>query len=198
MYYVTMTDEFLSGWGHAENKKNVLSVACESQLQADQIKLAASLRGEMTSIKITKKQPKNTEYVLVSNKKFSDLGRIWHGDMSTYKKRNKKRLANYENLTLSNFLSKRAYHKAKGHVNIKLTLQESDCQQLADIIASGCSTKIRSMIYHVLKNNFYQIKSFGLLDRLYLNKYSLKWSYCPGQDSVTEMRWIRKELLKYV
>ena len=37
MYYVTMTDKFMSGWGRAEGKINKFVVECETREKAETI-----------------------------------------------------------------------------------------------------------------------------------------------------------------
>lgn len=76
--YVAMTDEFLSGWGMAENKIKKYVVACDNQQQAEQIKRAAHRRPEMKYIAVHTDRPvyDPTEY-LMSEKHYNDLGEVW-------------------------------------------------------------------------------------------------------------------------
>jgi hypothetical protein len=57
MYYVTMTDTFLSGWGKAEGKINKLIFECATYEEAEIVAENAKQRSEMKYIKITSKKP---------------------------------------------------------------------------------------------------------------------------------------------
>lgn len=78
MYYVTMTDEFMSGWGKAENKINKYVVCCETMQQAGTIAKNARKRNEMKYINIRTRKPyyNNNKYI-TTFKKFEELGKIW-------------------------------------------------------------------------------------------------------------------------
>lgn len=56
-YYVTMTDNFLSGWGKAEGKINKLVLECNSYNEAERVARYASSRSEMKYINISSKKP---------------------------------------------------------------------------------------------------------------------------------------------
>lgn len=56
-YYVTMTDRYLSGWGHARGKTNKLVIACDTYDEAQIVSHNASVRGEMKYINICIKKP---------------------------------------------------------------------------------------------------------------------------------------------
>lgn len=78
MYYVTMTDNFMSGWGMADGKINKFVVHCDTIEQAEQIEQAANDRSEMDSIKISESMPyysKDTH--LISERDYDELGDIW-------------------------------------------------------------------------------------------------------------------------
>lgn len=77
MYYVTMTDNFLSGWGMAQNKKNKFIVECETYQQAETIERNAKKRNEMKYVNICSSRPRYGANVLESWKKFDELGEIW-------------------------------------------------------------------------------------------------------------------------
>ena len=57
MYYVTMTDKFMSGWGHAKNKINKLIITCDNYDEAVIVADNASNRSEMKYINITSRKP---------------------------------------------------------------------------------------------------------------------------------------------
>lgn len=80
LFFVSMIDEFMSGWGEASGKLSVFMVVCESLEEALQIKQAAAKRREMRFLKIHKKVPiySSKEY-RVDVRKFKDLGSIWTG-----------------------------------------------------------------------------------------------------------------------
>ena len=56
-YYVTMTDNFMSGWGESENKINKLVIECENYNDALIVKENASYRGDMKYINISNRKP---------------------------------------------------------------------------------------------------------------------------------------------
>lgn len=57
MYYVTMTDSFMSGWGKAEGRINKFVVVCDSYSQAEEIAQKAGRRHEMKYVNISKRKP---------------------------------------------------------------------------------------------------------------------------------------------
>ena len=77
-YYVRMTDKFLSEWGVAEGKHNVLVIECDTYAQADAIARAAHDRTDMQRIEIClMKPPRERAGVLYSRKHFSDFAGDW-------------------------------------------------------------------------------------------------------------------------
>ena len=77
MYYVTMTDKFMSGWGLAEGKTNKLVIECETYDQASQIERAAKTRSEMKRVGIRTSKPYYGDHVLTSWKTYADMGGMW-------------------------------------------------------------------------------------------------------------------------
>ena len=57
MYYVTMTDRFMSGWGRAKGTTNKLVIACETMDEALIVEQNAKARDEMKYINIVSKKP---------------------------------------------------------------------------------------------------------------------------------------------
>jgi hypothetical protein len=57
MYYVTMTDKHMSGWGQAEGKINKLIFACETMEEADIVMDNAEYQGSMKYINLTAEKP---------------------------------------------------------------------------------------------------------------------------------------------
>lgn len=57
MYYVTMTDKFMSGWGYARNKTNKLVIICETMEEAQIVYNNACNRSEMKYINIRSSKP---------------------------------------------------------------------------------------------------------------------------------------------
>jgi hypothetical protein len=57
MYYVTMTDRFLSGWGRADRKTNKLVIACSTYAEAIIVAENAERRGEMKYVNIRSTKP---------------------------------------------------------------------------------------------------------------------------------------------
>lgn len=56
-YYVTMTDEFMSGWGMAIGRINKLIFECEDYSEACIVAENAEKRGDQKYINITTKKP---------------------------------------------------------------------------------------------------------------------------------------------
>ena len=75
--YVRMTDSFMSGWGPARDKTNVVVVACDDWRQAEAIEQAARRRPEMKRVQIVSDKPKSRAGVLYSWKTFADMGGPW-------------------------------------------------------------------------------------------------------------------------
>lgn len=76
MYYVRMTDKFMSGWGDARGKTNILVIECETLKQAIAIEQAARRRSEMRRVNVVNK-PRQRAGQLLSWKKFADMGGPW-------------------------------------------------------------------------------------------------------------------------
>jgi len=77
-YYVTMTDKFMSGWGHAKGKTNKLIIGCNTYKQALTIQRNAKRRSEMIYINITGNKPYyDSRHFKVSYRDYSSLGNIW-------------------------------------------------------------------------------------------------------------------------
>lgn len=52
MYYVVMIDSFMSGWGKAEGKENVLIFECETKDEAKVVYDNANSRSDMRDVEI--------------------------------------------------------------------------------------------------------------------------------------------------
>jgi hypothetical protein len=57
MYYVTMTDKFLSGWGMARNKTAKLVIECETYAEAEIVKENALNRTDTKNVSIRTTRP---------------------------------------------------------------------------------------------------------------------------------------------
>ena len=79
VFYVTMTDKFMSGWGMAKGKTNKLIIECQNINQALQIKRAAKARSEMKYINIRTTKPYYGQNIVESWKTWDELGEIWTG-----------------------------------------------------------------------------------------------------------------------
>lgn len=66
MFYVTMTDKFMSGWGQAAGKTNKLVIECETLAEAEIVEANARRRSEMKHINICGTKPHYGKGVLVS------------------------------------------------------------------------------------------------------------------------------------
>ena len=77
-YYVTMLDTFMSGWGMAKDKENIMIVECDSLEDAELIAENAAKRSEMKNIDIWTEMPEYDDalYVL-SVKTFAQLSGPW-------------------------------------------------------------------------------------------------------------------------
>ena len=73
MFYVTMTDKFMSGWGYAQNKTNKLIIECETFDKAAEIERAAKKRSEMKYINIRTTKPYYGSHVFESWKTYEDM-----------------------------------------------------------------------------------------------------------------------------
>lgn len=78
VFWVTMTDKFMSGWGMAANKTNKLVIACYTYEQAKTIERNALKRSEMKYVNICSRKPSyNSLNILTSIKDFSEMGGPW-------------------------------------------------------------------------------------------------------------------------
>ncbi len=71
MYYVSMTDQVLSGWGLSKGKINKLIFICENWEDAKIVQANAEGRGDQKYIKISTKKPsypKNSHLVQFKTK----------------------------------------------------------------------------------------------------------------------------------
>jgi hypothetical protein len=80
MYYVSMTDTFMSGWGPAKSKTNKLIIVCETREQAERIERNANERSEMKTVNVTQSKPQYGPGYYVSWKDYAELGNIWTKD----------------------------------------------------------------------------------------------------------------------
>ena len=82
MFYVTMTDKFMSGWGMASGKINKLIIECDTIAQAEQVERAGRCRPEMRYVNIRTTKPRYGADVVESWKTWADLGPIWKGALA--------------------------------------------------------------------------------------------------------------------
>lgn len=73
MFYVTMTDKFMSGWGHAQGRTNKLIIECNTIDEAEQIERTARKRPEMKYINICTRRPRYGAHVVESWKTYADM-----------------------------------------------------------------------------------------------------------------------------
>lgn len=62
-WFVTMVDTFLSGWGDARGKKNVLIIECRNEDEANIVAENAGARGDQDNIDITPYEPDLNDYL---------------------------------------------------------------------------------------------------------------------------------------
>jgi len=79
LFYVNMTDKFMSGWGMAKGMTNKLIIECQTIEQAEQIERVARYRDEMKYVNIRTTKPHYGSHVLESWKTWDELGEIWTG-----------------------------------------------------------------------------------------------------------------------
>ena len=77
MYYVSMTDKFMSGWGMAEGKKAKFIVACDTYEQAETIERNAKRRSEMSYINIGTTKPRQRKGQILTFRTYEQLGSVW-------------------------------------------------------------------------------------------------------------------------
>lgn len=77
MFYVTMIDKFMSGWGPAKKKKNVLVFECETAEEAEIVAENGDNREEMRHVNIRKTKPYYGDGYLVNWKDKTCAGR-WY------------------------------------------------------------------------------------------------------------------------
>ena len=77
MYYVTMIDQFMSGWGAAAGKINRMVVECQTAAQAEQIARVARTRREMRRVNVCLNRPRYGAGVLTSWRTWDDMGGSW-------------------------------------------------------------------------------------------------------------------------
>lgn len=66
MYYVTMTDKFLTGWGEAQGRKAKFIYECETYSQAEVVANNARSRGDQSHVNICIREPRyNSRFHLV-------------------------------------------------------------------------------------------------------------------------------------
>ncbi len=78
MYYVTMTDRVLSGWGKSDEKINKLVFVCEGLTEARIVADNAKARGDQKHINICTTKPyysPNTHYTQIKSK---DIYPSWY------------------------------------------------------------------------------------------------------------------------
>ena len=77
-FYVTMLDTFMSGWGMAKGKDNIMIVECDSLEDAELIAENAAKRSEMKNIDIWTEMPEYDDaFYVLSVKTFAQLSGPW-------------------------------------------------------------------------------------------------------------------------
>ena len=92
-----------------------------------------------------------------------------------------------QNLTLDDFINGYTYKGSK----LFKTLSDNDIDQLIDIIGGRKKDRIKSVLTYDLKSADF----WGVANRFMYDYKSGKWSYCAGQDYISEMAQVRKALL---
>jgi hypothetical protein len=76
MFYVTMTDKFMSGWGLAKGRTAKLVIVCDDIAQACEIAAAARRRSEMRRVNVRSSRPSYPN-AQVTFKNYADLSGPW-------------------------------------------------------------------------------------------------------------------------
>jgi hypothetical protein len=71
-----MVDKFMSGWGAAEGKRNLLAIECDSLPKAEAIEAAAKRRNEMKYVRIVERIRARAND-LITMRKFDDMNGPW-------------------------------------------------------------------------------------------------------------------------
>ena len=95
----------------------------------------------------------------------------------------------FQQLSLSNYICRRALEKTEGWVDFNETLTDEDIEQIVGVL--GGHLKTRDSIRRTLKN-VSQIKDCGIYKRMI--KEENGWQYCAGQDYPGELAFLRKLL----
>lgn len=78
MWYVSMTDKFMSGWGCSEGKINKYVVECETLSEARTIERNANKRSEMKYVNVCSRKPCYPSSThLTTLVTYNELGEIW-------------------------------------------------------------------------------------------------------------------------
>lgn len=85
MMYVTMKDEFMSGWGMAKGKANILVFHCENEEEVEAVLSNAEAREEMVNIRVRETPLKRRQKCLVQQKTKDDYNNWYKKDF--FKKR---------------------------------------------------------------------------------------------------------------
>ena len=78
MFYVAMTDTFMSGWGKAEGKINKLVFECGSKEEVDIVVCNAKSRSEMEDIKVLESMPSYDDSKVYLSFKTKDDYSSWY------------------------------------------------------------------------------------------------------------------------
>jgi len=83
MYYVSMLDSFMSGWGMAEGKESIYIIECDLEAEADHVAdVAENHRTDMSRVNITSGRPTyyNKDTHRIDTVHFDELSGIWTKD----------------------------------------------------------------------------------------------------------------------
>jgi hypothetical protein len=81
MFYVTMVDRFMSNWGKADKRINMLAFVCETREEADNVERYAKTRTDMENIQRHHTLPKvNAKRVYLQIKTKEDYPRWYQED----------------------------------------------------------------------------------------------------------------------
>jgi hypothetical protein len=103
-------------------------------------------------------------------------------------------LSEFKDLSLSNFISSRAFHKDRGHIDI--TCQHlPDRDQLFSLLSKRARVKNRALLERSINWFPYDLKNYGIFDRVHYD-VERGWSYCAGQDYPSEIATVRNLLIE--
>ena len=100
--------------------------------------------------------------------------------------------------TLDNVVSRRICDPDKGWIDFAPTMTEKQIENFVSLFGYGCRQDTKNSLYRAARDNFYNVKSCGILDRVNFNERKAdSVTYCAGQDYTGEVAFVRNWIKKY-